>query len=55
MGTFGYKELGISSSIGENLLFTNYYNDTIIASSDCELLYINKSSFENTLRENLIS
>ena len=55
MGTFGYKELGISSSIGENLLFTNYYNDTIIASSDCELLYINKSSFENTLGENLLS
>ena len=49
------KLLGISSSIGENLLFTNYYNDTIIASSDCELLYINKSSFENTLGENLLS
>ena len=55
LGTFGCKELGPSSSIGDNLLFSNTYNDTIIASNDCEILYINISMFEKTLGENLIT
>ena len=55
LGTFGSKEFGASYSIGDNLLFTNIYNDTIIASTDCEILYINISIFEKTLGENLIS
>ena len=55
LGTFGYKELGPSCSIGDNLLFTNIYNDTIIATTDTEILYINKSIFIKSLGENLIT
>ncbi len=49
------QDLGISSSIGENLLFNKIYNDTIIASSNCEILYINKFTFIETLGEKLIT
>ena len=55
MNNYESQDLGISSTIGENLLFNNSYNDTIIACSNCELLYINKSTFIETLGEKLIS
>ena len=49
------QNFGISSSIGENLLFNKIYNDTIIASSNCEILYINKFTFIETLGEKLVT
>ena len=53
--TFGLKELGIYACIGENLLFSNYYNNTIITSSNCEILYINKTTFKEILGDKLIN